>query len=308
MQVSIIIVNYNTKQLLEDCIQSIYDKTDGVLFEIIVVDNASTDGSQEAIKTKFPAVILIESEINLGFGKANNLGATYAKGALLFLLNSDTILFENSVKILNEFFLSEEKRLNIGVLGAILVDQAYKINGFGSHFPICSEENKNNLRGIPIVKWFVATPQKQDYDFGNECFEIDYVIGADMFLRRKLFEEMNGFCEDFFMYYEESDLQKRIHNTGLKQYILTKTKIIHLEDGSGKAIQRYSNRKRIIVHKSRITYLKKNDFQGFQFFKIVDLFFLISNLFNYKYSFKENINYFKTIIKTYSQVNSTNNK
>lgn len=306
MQVSIIIVNYNTKKLLEDCIQSIYDNTNNVLFEIIVVDNASTDGSQEVIKTKFPEVLFIESEINLGFGSANNLGAKYAKGAFLFLLNSDTILFENSIKILIEFFERKEKTLNMGVLGALLVDEQYNVNGFGSHFPTCSEENKINLRKIPFVKWFVPAPKKKDYDFDNGYFQIDYVIGADMFLRKKLFEEMNGFSKAFFMYYEESDLQKRMHNIGLKNYILAKTKIIHLEDGSGKALQSYSNRKRIIVHKSRITYLKKNDFKAFQFFKIVDLFFLILTLFNYKYSFKENINYFKTIIKTYSQVNLTN--
>ena len=98
MDVSIIIVNYNTKELTAACINSIFQYTEGVEFEVILVDNASTDGSREFFR-KDTRIILIESEINLGFGRANNLGYEYSHGKYVFLLNSDTYLLNNAVKI-----------------------------------------------------------------------------------------------------------------------------------------------------------------------------------------------------------------
>jgi GT2 family glycosyltransferase len=124
MDVSITIVNYNTKDLLKQCIESVFEKTQDVEFEIIVVDNASSDGSQQMVKELFPKVTLIESPENLGFGRANNLGNKVAKGKYLFILNSDTILIENSIynKYINMQF-------------------------FTHHFP----HNKRNKKTIPII-------------------------------------------------------------------------------------------------------------------------------------------------------------
>lgn len=299
VDVTIIIVNYNTKQLLEDCIRSIYEKTFDVNVEIIVVDNASSDGSQKFVKNNFPKAILIESEFNLGFGLANNLGAKSAKGDFLFFLNSDTVLVENSIKIMFDFFKQNEIKLNIGAIGALLIDSGFKINGFGSHFPSCKELTNSNLARVPIVSYFVSKWQDKIYPLEKEYFEIDYIIGADLFMRKSLFDKLKGFSKKFFMYYEESDLQKRIANIGLQRYIITNTKIIHLEDGSGKVIQKYSNRKRTIVHNSRNIYLKRNDSQNFSKFALIDFMILILNFFNFKYSFKENFSYFREILKTY---------
>src|SRR5690348_12526562 len=135
MNVSIIIVNYNTKDLLSNCIGSIYSNTKDVDFEIIIVDNASIDGSQELIKEKFPEVVLIESEVNLGFGKANNLGAEFAKGDYLFLLNSDTILQNNAVFYFLDFY-KKNNNLNIGCLGGMLVDENGEIIHSAEQFPL----------------------------------------------------------------------------------------------------------------------------------------------------------------------------
>lgn len=101
MNVSVIIVNYNTKELTKNCLASIFEKTKNIDFEVIVSDNGSTDGSIEMIKSDFPQVVLIENNVNLGFGKANNIAAKIAKGKYLLFLNSDTILLNNAVK---EFF------------------------------------------------------------------------------------------------------------------------------------------------------------------------------------------------------------
>lgn len=299
MDVSIIIVNYNTKDLLEDCLNSIYKHTVDLKFEIIVVDNASTDSSQEFIKSVFPKVVLIESETNLGFGRANNLGAKYAKGEYLFILNSDTILFENSIKILFDFYENNSITLRIGVLGAIMIDKNRNINGFGSEFPNCKSELRNILSVLPIIKKIITRKPNYNYLINEKYFKIDYVLGADMFISAKLFNDFDGFSNEFFMYYEESDLQKRISNAGFENYIVSATKIIHLEDGSGKKITNYSNRKRIIVHESKNIYLKRNDLRKFNFYKIIDFSFLVLSLFNYKYSFKENKDYFSRIIRTY---------
>lgn len=299
MNVSIIIVNYNTRDLLANCINSIYKFTKNITFEIIIVDNASTDGSQKYVKFNFPQVILIESDENLGFGKANNLGVKDAKGEFLFFLNSDTLLIENSIGKLFSFFLENENKLNIGVLGSILVDENLESNGYGNSFPTCNKENRKNWNRIPFLKHLFYNPTLKTYDFENDYFEIDYVIGADMFLRKTLFDKVEGFYKNFFMYYEESDLQKRIQNLGFRQYIFTKTKIIHLEEGSGKVIKNYSNRKRIITHQSKVIYLKRNDRKDYNKYVFFDFLFLVSNFFNFKYTIIENFKYFKDILKTY---------
>ena len=187
MDVSIIIVNYNTKDLLVNCIDSIYLRTNNFQFEIIVVDNASEDGSRQILKKKYPNIQLIESDVNIGFGAANNLGVKLAKVEFLFFLNSDTILVENSIKIMFDFFKKYENELNLGVLGTILIDDHYKTNGFGTHFPMCKEENIANLKKIPLLNSLIFVPKKHKYDVTLEYFEIDYILGADLLMRKNLF-------------------------------------------------------------------------------------------------------------------------
>ena len=111
MDVSIIIVNYNTKKLIKNCINSIYKHTKDVDFEIIVSDNGSVDGSVEMIKSEFPNVILIENNANLGFGAANNRGLKIAKGKYIFYLNSDTVLLNNAVKYFFDYWENALSRI-----------------------------------------------------------------------------------------------------------------------------------------------------------------------------------------------------
>jgi GT2 family glycosyltransferase len=139
LNISIIIVSFNTKELLSQCIKSIFKHTKGINFEIIVVDNASTDGSQQLIKSDFPKVILIESEINIGFGRANNLGAKHASGDYLFFLNSDTLLIENSIKILKDFIYSESDP-NLAVVGCKLLDKNKNPHISYGNFPSIYQE------------------------------------------------------------------------------------------------------------------------------------------------------------------------
>ena len=142
MDVSIIIVNYNTKQLLKNCLNSIYKYTDSLDFEIIVGDNGSKDGSVEMVVQEFEGVIIVDTKENLGFGKGNNRGVERASGEYVFLLNSDTLLIENSIFKLYEFFKINEKKLKIGALGCKLVDEKLNIMNSGGGFPKVANDLK----------------------------------------------------------------------------------------------------------------------------------------------------------------------
>ena len=127
MNVSIIIVNYNTSNLLKDCLCSIIEKTQFIEYEIIVVDNNSGDDSVAMVEQQFTNVKLIKNNINLGFGKANNIGYTYAKGKYLFLLNTDTLLINNAIKILFDF-MEDPKHSSVGSCGGNLYTNNLKTN------------------------------------------------------------------------------------------------------------------------------------------------------------------------------------
>lgn len=132
IDVSVIIVSYNTCQMTKECIESIVNNTRDISYEIIVSDNASVDGSVEMIKTEFPEIFLIENDKNLGFGAANNIAIDNAHGKYLFLLNSDTKLLNNAIKYFFEYFELHEDE--IGALGAYLINtQNFYIHSFGAY-------------------------------------------------------------------------------------------------------------------------------------------------------------------------------
>jgi len=297
IDVSVVIVNYNTKTITENCIRSIIANTKDLRYEIILVDNASIDNSVELFE-KRKDITFIKSPTNLGFGKANNLGVSHAIGKFVFLLNSDTVLIENSIKNLFEFYKEKQEVLKIGVLGCLLIDVNGEINGYGENFPDVKSEIFQNLKRLPLVQKLIPNRRKSDDSKKEPFFNVDYVIGADMFLEKEIFEKYGGFDPMYFMYYEESDLQLKMARNGLKNYVVTTTKIIHLEDASNK-INDYSNRKRIVMHSSRILYLKKNWLKKYRIFLFVDKLILSLSRFNRNYAKKENEQYISSIKKIY---------
>ena len=221
MDVSIIIVNYNTKALTKQCLQSVYKKTHDIDYEIIVVDNASIDGSQEMLRSEFPNVKLIENTENLGFGRANNLGAKSAKGKYLFLLNSDTILLNNAVKILADFMDNHSK---CGICGGNLFDVDRNPTLSYRSLPSIWQELKI-LLNLPI----------EQYNKSYNPKTVGYITGADLMIRYDLFNQLNGFDVDFFMYYEETELTYRTKKMGYSTYSVPQAEIIHLEGQSEKS-------------------------------------------------------------------------
>lgn len=250
MDVSIIIVNYNTKHLLNDCLKSVFAQTRGVTYEVIVVDNASSDGSQDMIKAEFPEVRLIESEKNIGFGRANNLAMEVAKGDYFFLLNSDTILRNNAIKIFYDFSI---KNHDTGVLGSILYDASESPSHSYGYFPTTKRLYKDIV--FRIASLFHKFRDYPHREISEPC-NVEYITGADLWIPRRIYEQTGGFDPQFFLYYEETDLQKRMAIKGVPRILIPGPKILHLEGGSqsGSVI---SPRRLSQFYKSQDIYINK---------------------------------------------------
>lgn len=251
MDVSIIIVNYNTKKLTSDCINSIYQYTTNINFEVIVVDNASNDGSVDLLK-KDKRIILIESSQNLGFGRANNLGYTYATGKYIFLLNSDTILLNNAVKILFDYLDNVDNQ--IGCVGSLLLNREKQPMHSYGNFPNVRLFKRRVFSFVfpKIVKPWNYAPSPTDM----YPKEVDYITGADIMIRKNIIEQYGLFDPDFFMFFEETEMQYRYAQAGYKRIIIDTPKIIHLAGGSGNK-KKYSLSGMTREIKSRFIYCNK---------------------------------------------------
>lgn len=275
MDISVIIINYNTLTMTKECIASIYQHTSNVEFEIVLVDNNSCDGSADALHKIYPHIKVISLKENIGFGRANNVGVKEARGKYIFLLNSDTLLKDNALNSFFNFAEKQKEELGMGVIGGILENtEGNQCESF-DRFPNAKSELlklvANHKRSLEYVESKLADNKKSAY------FQVDYVCGADMFLERKLFEKINGFDPIFFMYYEESDMQYRLNSLGKRNYILNNVHIIHYGGGSEK--KKLSLRKRTIVSKSCLLYMKKhNRMLSYNAFKCLFIFLEIFKL------------------------------
>lgn len=257
MDVSIIIVNYNTKELTANCINSIFSQTKKVKFEIILVDNASTDGSIEYFKT-FENIKYIVSEKNLGFGKANNLGYNFACGKYIFLLNSDTIFINNALS----YFLSAISNLpdNIACIGSALLseDGLTYTTSYGS-FPKFSDIATSFYKVYLEKLIKIKINQKDILKYCEKPIDVDYITGANLFIRRTVIEKLRLFDPDFFMYFEETELQYRYWLQGnYKSQLIFGPRIIHLEPHLKEYEKKvYTSKQRYIYFEGMFLYYKK---------------------------------------------------
>lgn len=234
MNVSIILVSFNTKELTRDCLKSVFEKTMGIEFEVFVVDNASTDGSVEMIEQEFPQVKVIKNPKNKGFGAANNIAIRQSNAKYVFLLNTDTILLNNAVKIFFDFMEKPEND-QVGCCGGNLYrkDLSYQ-HSYGN---ISSLENIfiGELHLYKVFKKYCEDKFIHEDKFATDTVKVvEYVTGADMFLRKSVLNKVGLFDERFFMYCEDSELCYRIKKYGYKSVIVPESKIIHLNSLDGR--------------------------------------------------------------------------
>jgi len=233
MQLSIIIVNYNVRHFLEQCLTSVYKAIPNISAEVFVVDNDSSDDSLEMVRTQFPDVKIIHNKKNVGFSKANNQAIAIAKGKYVLLLNPDTVVEEDAFEKSIAF---SDAHSDLGGLGVKMID------GNGIFLP----ESK---RGLPtpavsfykifgLSKIFPTSKIFAKYHLGylpeNETNEVEVLSGAFMWMRKSVLEEIGYLDETFFMYGEDIDLSYRINLGGYKNYYLPSVKIIHYKGESTK--------------------------------------------------------------------------
>ena len=252
VDISIILVNYNTVRLTVDCIDSIFSFTHNVRFEVIVVDNASTDGSKELFE-KDDRIQYIYEEKNHGFGKANNIGASLAKGNYLFFLNSDTLLYENAIFDLFNFLENNRDAIICG--GNLVSKDKLPTSSFERIYPSISYVLNELFLKIPGK---IIFGKNTCYNYTRKPIEVAYVSGADLMILTETFMAINGFDERFFMYYEETDLCKRASKLG-KIYSIPSAHIIHFGGQSSKDSPKLpSNKKLSIQHDSACLYFSKH--------------------------------------------------
>jgi len=217
IDLTVIIVNWNTKKLLQACLNSVLQKTRGIKYEIIVVDNGSTDGSAALVR-QFKKVKLVANKKNLGFAAANNQAIKKARGEYLVLLNSDTLLENNALKKLVDFARSKPR---LGILGAKLINPGNRVQ--------CST---GRFYTLPVValslfgadRWLRRAPQK--------ACRVDWVEGSCFLINRRVLEEIGLLDEKFFMYVEEMEFCYRAKKAGWQTWYYPKAKVLHLVRGS----------------------------------------------------------------------------
>lgn len=239
MDISIVIVSFNTKKLLVDCIKSIKKYTKGVDYEIIVVDNASEDGSDQAARDLEAKVI--KNDKNLGFAKANNQGVKASSGDFVLFLNSDTVITGN---LLKEMVSWMRKNPDAGVSTCALKNKDGSIQATGGYFPtLIRVFSWMTIQDFPLVdkliKPFHPLHSKAGFSRGEDFYsskkELDWVTGAFLLVQKDILEKVGGWDETFFMYVEETDLCYRIKKEGYKVWYLPRWNITHYGGASSKA-------------------------------------------------------------------------
>jgi len=252
-ELSVIIANYNTRELLKKCLNSIYQNQHGMRVQVIVVDNASTDGSVAMVRETFPQAVLIENPKNLGFARAVNQGLRCADGNYLLLLNSDTEIADAALARSAEFLNSHP---DAGIVGCKL------LNPDGSVQPSC--ESFLSLRGIFFETFFLETLFPRSRLFGrmhltylgyDSVEKVDYVKGAFLMTRRQVLDDIGTLDEDFFFYAEEMDWCYRARQKKWEVYFTPEAEVIHY---GGQSADSISPDMFVQLHKARLQFYRKH--------------------------------------------------
>lgn len=247
-----IIVSWNVKTLLQQCIESVLASTGDMTPEIIVVDSASHDGSAAMVAATFPAVKLIASDENLGYAQGNNLGAEAATGDVFFFLNPDTKLKPDTLAILAAYL---EQHPTVGAIGPQMRYGDGTLQSSRRHFPTVATMFWESTL---LEQWFPDNRVAQNYKYSQQpddvATAVDWLVGAALFIRRSVWEAVGPLDENFFMYFEETDWCRRCAEAGWAIHYVPQAELIHYE---GQSSQQVITARTIRFQRSKIRYARK---------------------------------------------------
>lgn len=266
MKLSIVIVSWNVKDILCQCLDSIVRSSVAFPYEIIVVDNASKDDTAACVARKYPSVKLIHNEENHGFATANNQGAAVAGGQYLLILNPDTVLFEDTLGSMVHFM---DANPDIAMCGPHILNDDMSQQKSVRNFPSWRGAfyRYTILKYLGLFKPHFERWHNRRFDYNRQA-DIEQLIGAAMLIRRDVFEKMGRFDERYFMYYEEVDLCQRLRNNGYRVVYYPEARLVHL---GGKSAKQIPARTRLMMLQSLLLYFRKNS-SSFAFFVLSILF------------------------------------
>lgn len=251
--VSVVIVNWNTRDLLNQTLKSLYKNTKGVTFETILVDNGSTDGSMEMVRRIFPRVKTVKLPVNKGFAAANNIGFTKAKGKYILLLNSDTIVSKSTLPVMSKFL---DDHPHAGCVGCKHLNPDGSLQRSVDNFPSLLNDflSYTELYRLSI---FLPLLKKSFAWWGNHntVTEVDWVNGACMMVKRKVIDDIGGLDEGFFIYAEELDWCFRMKEKGWKVFFTPFANLIHI---GGQAMNKAASTRIILKYKGQYRFYRKH--------------------------------------------------
>lgn len=248
MDISVIIVNWNTPDLTVQCLESLYANLPAASVEVFVVDNASADDSLERIRAAFPQVTLLANDTNLGFGAANNVALRQAQGKYLHLVNSDVILLPGALQTLFDFM---EAHPQVGASGSRYYNPDRSLQTSCYPFPTLGREawrlfhlDRLKTYGVyDMEQWDASAPRA-----------VDVLQGASLFLRRAALDQVGLFDPDYFMYTEEVDLCFRLHKAGWQLFWVPESGVIHL---GGQSTRQAAQKMFIELYRSKHVFFRK---------------------------------------------------
>lgn len=306
IEVSIIIVNYNSTKMCVDAVRSIATHCMGDNHEIIVIDNNSNKADKMALAEISGFCKVLYNPENVGFGRANNIAASMAAGSHLLFLNPDTLALNDIAALFHNSLTELETKYQVGILGCYQRNQDMSFNhssgSFTSHHYTAflkNEFRQNILKQLrePLRKLSKEKAKKENPAREPELQKVDWVNGACLFIKKSVFESIGGFDGDFFLFSEEVDLQKRLANKGYEQFLVTEPSIIHLHEDKRKM----SGKTRVFFYNGYFTYAKKY-FTAIEYSVTKAIFFMmvafsaILDFFTKRYSFLENLALLKSLI------------
>jgi N-acetylglucosaminyl-diphospho-decaprenol L-rhamnosyltransferase len=266
---SIIIVNWNVRELLRVCLQSIARGLDGLEGEVIVVDSASADGSPDMLRQEFPSVRLIACNSNVGFSAGNNLGLAAARGEFVLCQNPDTEIVDDALVSMLDYLSAHP---DVGIVGPQLLNQGGKVQSTRYRFPTLADALTDSTI---LEQWFPRNRLLRRYHCAkaplDQTQDVDWLTGACFMARRAVVELVGMFDEQFFMYSEELDLMKRIKVAGWRVVYLPSARVFHHKSQSSDQV---APLRHIRFQSSRVRYFRKH--HGWLAANLLRVFILLS--------------------------------